>query len=525
MNFDIEKMFSGNEIVGYVGLGILGYFLLGALFEMLFGLKRGWRRQVVHIIFSAVAIVGAFLLTKMAQSSALSSFEESTVGELVSTIEGYGVTIEDEVREIVLAFDPKLLSLVFALPMATIISPLLFTLFFIAINLILKLICFIVNRFIGRARGKLDRLIGMLVGLLEGAVVAALVLLPAAAYSDLAIGVGEAITSEAISSNENISTSELDAVLDEYIEPIAANPALSFTKLLGGDAIIKSFAQFELGGSTVDMREQLYGAAKIAAHSEAFGAINWEHLSEEDKASVDELVNAIVGSEYYSELFVGIFKTAANLSAESGDPVISNTASGELVAELFSDVSSILGTSTADTVREDLNTIKELFFVLSDTDVIKAFNGGVSTEIMIGVLNTKYDDEHTVLEKTISVIRSTERTKPIIVTLTKLSISIMAESMGMGDGIDDLYENVTDGISKINSIDRNAYSSQNEYVDAISDKLDEALQENGIIIEDKYVDEMAKFAADKLEGGADLTEDDIHDILFEYFAIYAGGTN
>ena len=58
-------MFSGSDIATYINIGILVYFIIAAGTELLFGLKRGWKRQLVHIGFTIVAILGAFLITEL----------------------------------------------------------------------------------------------------------------------------------------------------------------------------------------------------------------------------------------------------------------------------------------------------------------------------------------------------------------------------------------------------------------------------------------------------------------------------
>ncbi len=517
-----SKMFSGNPIAGYICIGIICYFLLGSLAEMLFGRKRGWIRQLAHLGFSIIAIIGAFFLTEAAINSIGKEFDENTMADLLAALEGYGLVLVEDAKNAITSIDPELATLILTLPMATIVAPLLFSTLFVVLNFVLKLIALIVNHFIPKAKSGASKLIGMAIGLAEGILVTSLVLLPVAAYTDLTSGVVAAADSAESADEASVSIStEIHSFIDEYLDPISSTPVLAVTKFLGGDAMTRAFATVELDGREIDMRDEIFGGVSIITSSQGFAQINWERLDEKDKEALTTLVDSISESEFFSEIFAGIFKTIHNLSEKDGAPIIADSEDGELVVALFEDILYILGKSTPDTVGEDLSTFKDLLFILSDGDVIAAFNGDVSAEIMIDVLNTSYDEEHTIVTKLISTIRKNERTKPLIATLTKLSITVMADDMGLGEDADRLYDSVTSGLSDINNIDPDSYSSDEEYTSAVSDSIRTTLEENGITLEQELIDDLAVFAADKHKTDGELSEDDIHDLLLEYYSIYA----
>ncbi|MBQ2875670.1 MAG: CvpA family protein [Clostridia bacterium] len=524
MNAIGQDMFSGNPIAGYISLGIIGYFILGTVVEMLFGCKRGWKRQLVHLGFSALGLLGSFIITEILINSIVPNFDSQDMADILATLEGWGLTLVADAKEALLSVDPNLAALILALPAATVLAPLVFTVVFILLNLVLKLISLIVLRIFPKAKGAPSRLIGMAVGIVEGVLVTSLVLLPVAACADLASGIVSTVDETAAEEGDASSSTEIHAFLDEYLDPISKNPILTLTRTLGGEAMINSFATLELRGVEVDMRREIYGAVDILTSTHGFADINWEKLDESDKRALDTIIDSISDSEYLAEVFSGVFKTLYNLSEEGTSVSLVSESDGELMVALFDDIIYILGRSTRATVGEDLTTFKEILYILSDGDVIAAFNGGVSTEIMIDVLNTKYDEEHTIITKLITTIRENERTKPLIATLTKLSITIMAEDMGLGEEADALYDNVIDGLSGINDIDPDSYATPEEYTAAVSDSIKDTLTSNGITVEQEMIDSLADFAAQKHKADGDLSEDDVQDVILEYYAICANST-
>ena len=506
-------MFSGNQITTYVNIGIIAFYFLVIIVEMLFGLKRGWKRQLLHIACSFGALATAFFITEWAITSV--KFDEQTVSDLILKLQGYGVPIDEGVESVLTSIDPELYQVVITLPLSTVLAPLIFTLLFFAANLVFKLIGLIVKIFIPKANGKAARFTGMAIGFVEGAIVAALVLLPVAAYSSMLDESVEAIDSTGSSVSEGVHS-----VYDEYLSPIGKNPVLGITELVGGGLMIDEFATVDFFGDEVNMRDEIVGAVKIAAGSEVFSTVNWEKLSASDKEHITSLVDSISKSEFFTHAFSGAFKTAAHFSEENDSALVADEADGDLVVELFKDTIGVLGSSTKDTVGEDLGTIKEMFFILSDGDVVSAFNGNVDTEIMIDVFNTKYGDE-TVLTALISTLRKNERTSPLIRTLSKLSLSVIGEDMGLGEDAEALYENVVTGLDEINAINPDDYATEDEYSAEVNKVISSTLEENGITLEPEILDDLTEHAMELQAKDGHVNEADIQDILVKYFDSYA----
>lgn len=509
-------MFSGNQITSYINVGIIAFFVLVVAVEMLFGLKRGWKRQLLHFGFTALAFVCSFFVTNWLVSSI--DFNEETVSTLLSKLESFGVVFEDEIKSALLSVDPELYEVVIALPVSTLVAPLLFVVLFFAANIILKLLALIAKTFVPKARTRSQRLIGMAVGFIEGAVAAALVLLPISAYSTMLDGAVYAIDS----ADSEISA-EVHTVYDEYLSPISKNPILKVSSLLGGDLIVDSLATVEIEGDKINMRDEIIYAAKIIASSDRLTEISWDKLSDGDKSAITSLVESISASKFFAHTFSGGFKTLAHFSEKNNSAIIVDESDGELTAKLFKDSIKVLGETDTDTIKTDLQTIKEMLFILSDGNVIKAFNNfrdhenGV--EFMIDVFNADHGDG-TILTSLISTLRKNERTEPLVKTLATLSLSVIGGNIGIGEEAEELYNGVVSELDGINSIDPEGYSTDDEYRSAVSDTIAEALKNNGITVEGDILSDLTTHAIDLRGEDGNIDESDIQDVFVKYFESY-----
>lgn len=129
------------------------------------------------------------------------------------------------------------------------------------------------------------------------------------------------------------------------------------------------------------------------------------------------------------------------------------------------------------------------------------------------------ETETTVISKLIEVVKSNQRTSPLLTTLTKLSVTIMAESMGLGEDAEELYEDIKTGVNDILAIDPESYSDPAEYEAAVGDSIETTLAEQGIELEREVIDEMASAAADICRENdiEELTDEQISDILLKYY--------
>ena len=506
----ISWMFNSKSEAAYICMIITGVLLLNALGQMMSGFRRCAPRQLLHSVLTAVGVIVAFFVTEALIKEMHVFFEDSSIEELLRTIEEYvpQLDISGDIRDLLAGLDPRLEEMLLTLPVATLIAPIVFVVLNILINIVLRIVFWIVSKLVPKMPGLTSRICGMAIGFAEGLLITAIMYLPFVAVTDV---MGEIV---AVVDSDSDTGSELTDLYNDSVGPLGSSPVFQLTKAVGGEAMLAEFATVDLGDGEIDMRSEVKTTAVILSDFISLKSTQWNSLSEDDKDVLNHLISTIDSSDFYSEIFSGVFKTMAEL--------IDNPAKdeGELLAALVDDMLYVFSISEKSTVGEDLNTFKELYFILSDEGVLMAFDSGSSSDDMLDIL-TRTDSETnaTVISRLIEVVKSNPRTSPLLTTLTKLSVSIMAESMGLDENAEQLYEDIKTGVNEIIAISPDDYSTPEEYTEAVADSIEATLTEQGIELDRSVIDEMAGVASDICRENdlEELTDEQISDILLKYY--------
>jgi hypothetical protein len=103
----------------------------------------------------------------------------------------------------------------------------------------------------------------------------------------------------------------------------------------------------------------------------------------------------------------------------------------------------------------------------------------------------------------------------------------MAQQMGMGEDMHQLYEDVRGGLFNTLAISKEE-KTEEEYKTEVSTSLDTLLKDNGIELEAEIVDGMADYIYENydelnmagLEEGSEISEQKMNDVIFSYFDAY-----
>ena len=525
----LDWMFTANNVASYVCIVITIFFALSVLGETFNGFRRTASRQIIHIIFTCAALLIAFFITKGTLTEMHNFFSGTTIEDILLSIEQASPELEisAEIRNALANADAHLVELILTMPYATIIAPFVFMILYFIINLIAKIVFWIISKIIPKASTLAGTFLGMALGLAEGVIVTAVILLPFAAFSDVFGGVADRLDTaiempapevsedgEIAAGDEEMTFAE---VYEEYIKPIGHNPILDITRSLGGDAIIEAFAVVDLGDGKIDMRDELCATIDVIISASAMGEVDWAQLTEENKAAITSIVESVQDSEYLSEIVSGVLVLMADITEAlpEEDTEGAENESNELTDALMDDFLTIFKTSTKDNIALDLETFKNMYFILSDDGIILAFNEDSDT--LLDALTAKDESNETSIDRIVSTIRKNPRTAPIITTLTKLSISVMASELGLGENVEAMYDDIKDGINDILAINYEDYANDDEYTAAIADSLNSTLKEQGIELDTEVVTQMADYVGTEFKYHEEFTEDDINDILLSYY--------
>ena len=503
-------MFSAKTEAAYICMTLTGLLIIAAIGEMFNGFRRSAPRQLLHAIISLISVMVAFIATEMLIVKMHAFFESYTIDDVLILTEKYipVIRVGEDVHSILSGLDPRLEELLLTLPIATMIAPVVFAVLYAIANLVFKIVFWIFSKFVPKMPSLPTRVLGMIIGLAEGLLITAILYLPFVAIVDT---MEDAVT---VIDDSTEAGAELHELYDNSFGPLKETPVFELTRSIGGQWMLDQFATVDMGEGEMDMRDEFKTAAAIIGDIISMKDVSWNDLDDEDKDTISHLISTIDSSSYFSEIFSGIFKSMSTM--------IDNPAEeeGDLLAALVDDMLYVLSISDKDTVGEDLTTFRDLYFILSDEGVLLAFDGGMGSDDMVDIL-TRVDQNTgtTVISRLIDVVKANERTAPLLTTLTKLSVSIMAESMGLDEEAEQLYDDIKTGINGILAIEPEDYSDSEEYTAAVGDSIEATLADKGIELEREIIDEMAKAASDICRENdiQELTDEQISDILLKYY--------
>ncbi len=502
----------GGSTIAIIVTVITVIFLLFVIWEALHGLRRGLFRQLIHTGLMLIAAVTAFLISLGIWNRFFTEFDGMTTEAVLNEFDAAGNILSEEIRTILSCFDIETFEYLIALPFGTVMMPFIFTLFFVLINLIFKIIYFILRKIlkIEKGHGLAKRLGGLAIGAVEGALVASIIMLPFVAMGDLA--------GEAVGLADDGSTEMAEAI--EVIEPIANNSTFTFVKAIGGKAVLNRFSTAKIDGKKINLREDMMLAAKMMlVDGAALSETEWKSLSDSDKAALESINDTASNSEYISTIVAGMLSGMCRAINDGHIPF-------ELDApfdSLLSSALEIFGTSTRDNIGTDVETILHVYFILSDNAVLTAMSDAEGD--ITAALSRKDESGTTAINQMINEINKNERTKPLITSLTKLSLSIMCDQINVGGDSDAVYNNVKAGINaKVMTINKASYNGNDAaYKAALSASLNEAFIENNINLESDIVGDIAEHIDEEYisKGVTELSDDQFNDIILTYYDSYS----
>ena len=503
--------FSAQNTSAVVGLVLIIFVAVCTLGGIGAGWRRGLFRQILHTVSVAVSFVASFMLTRTATLQIGPEFSKTSPEEMASALLANGI-IDEPTANILSNVDSAAVEAVITLLFSTLFASVIFVVCYLAVSIFVKLIYFIISRFIPKHKKLSTRIPSVLLAVCESFIAASLILTPFVAVVDICDGFTTALT------EEGEGDSELCAFLESEINIHKSSPVIMGAKLVGADDIATAFATVTDGESAHDMREELYTGITIYANITELEGINWQELNAGTKASINHLISSLTDSEFYATITASLLHTVA-ASIEDGYIAIE---AEEPFADFFAEVVGVFTGCTKDTVKNDVNTFKDVYFVLSDRGVLVAMSD--STDSLTDALVATNSKGETVINEVIGILKAGgERTKPIITTLTKLSVAVIADNLGLDENTAELYDNVKDSLNTLLSEmpDKESFDDPAEYKEEVSDQISKALADNGIELEENITDGIADYYINSgLDEYENLGDDEINDIILSYYDAY-----
>ena len=408
---------------------------------------------------------------------------------------------------------------------ATFIFPIVFTILFVVISFIFEIIYGIIClifRLSKQGHSKKCRWAGGLLGLVQGFIVATIIFLPFGNAYEVVYKTVDIAGDYA--GNKNEFHQDAYDLVTQYNENKDAlyPPVMRVTNALGGRAIAKSISTISVNGEDYDSRDCLVSIVDILCKYDALiiQEPDFANLTASQNDQVRHLANSFLDDHFISSVFtkfvhIGATYAGLGLEWENDDSTEYNAAE-----DFYSSMISIAKDTSVENLKTDVNLLVDIYFLLHDEGAIKAFSDE-NEDALIDAMTRADENGKTVIRRVLDSLYANPRTKPIVNYLSKISIALMMNFRNHDDmsfdNIEEVYAEVKLGMEDINKIDANL--SDKAYTGEVSKVIVSTLEKNEISLDDVIIDNMSNYVTENYKG-KELTDDDINDIIFNYYDAY-----
>lgn len=512
----VNTLTNPTSIGGWISLGLIAFALLTILVSMFYGLKRGFGKTVIRIVTIAAAAGIAYFVAMGITDFINSQVAGMTLEELITKYYAdYETAVQPEIREIIASFDIETAQLIVDVVIAIVTAPVVFIAAFYVIKAVLFVVYWLLGAIVagGSHKGFFSRLLGAALGVVQGALVAVVVLLPVCGFLTLA---GEA--REELTNREDLSPETVEAVdgfYTAYLDDAISNPVVTLIGQYGYDTVFKSLTHATVEGEEYDMREKAVLLAGVAVDVVELKGMDWKAPNPDQQVDIERILHSMAGDEYMAKILAGVLRGSSTALTENIDafPV------EEPFRSIFAEAFGLFSDSDHTNVEGDLNTMLHVYFIMADHEILVLLSED-DTEALKGKLTATDENGTLIIDSVIDELHKNERTDRLVTILTKLSISIMADQLGLSEDVTVMYENVKGGINEALAIDKENYETDEEYREALNESVSGTLEENGIVLEDEIVEGISDYIADNYSDLEEITDQEVNDVILSYYSSY-----
>ncbi len=493
------------------GAILVAFVLVALAIGVLLGFLRGLgkaRIRGISLLVCAIAAICVALATKeqfasKATEDWLIAFLQSNQMTEVAELFGVSATL----REVVLKCA------------ASLVTPLICLVWFIVLSFVTWVIYLVVTlilhgklrRYNEKASYSRSRAIAW--GAVQGLVVIVLALLPISVYAEYVPVVADAaIETGALGENE----SDLQMVMDDYVDPLNSNFMMTAYRTLGGNALAASMTDFEINDEKVHLSDELHATASIVCNVLQLTEHKLEEYGAKEAAAITMIADSfedsvllptIAGEVIYTatdawlngEDFLGVKKPELGADmVELFDPLLTKS-----LKLLHDDARSL------PALKQDIRTLAEMFSILSTSG---AFANLSELEKLMENLGDG------TVSTLVNVLGKNSSLKALIPEITNLGVRAIATTLGIPSDSAAVYQEMTDNIAAM--LNDATLLTGAERITALSSGLVEAFDEAGLSIDREIIDSYSiSISEDLIEeaNGAALTGNDVQ----AFFTVYA----
>ncbi len=491
--------------IGTVSTVITVIFAVLVIIGALKGLRRGFLRQTVRTLTIIASALLAFYIVSLSVSEITAECEGQTLGEVLAQHNFQISGIEQNTLNFINSCDAETAKMLIIVPLAAIALPIIFALLFMVISALMEIVHAIICLLLGFRKSKntmATRLLGAILGAVQGVAVCVLIMFPIANVINIAD-----------TAAQNLSAEADDASEVTVLTPLKDNLAMKLSMSLGGSALSDKFAIIDIDGESYDTRDAMTLMTELLPDFSMLEDFTFEALTEDQKAALENIENKLFTDKYVATTASGVLRELYR----AVDQGIIELETEDTYKEMIVSLLSVFESSNADNIEGDMQTIIDIYIILSDSGALASISEG--SDALLNSLTAKDENGDTVIRQITGKLNDNPHMKPVLTMLTKLSVSVMAESLGLSEDVAEVYENVKEGIGGINNIDPTL--GETEYKQEVADIINNTLADDSVNIElePEIVDGMADYVYENYKD-KELSEDEINDIILSYYDSY-----
>ena len=494
-------------------MSVLGLVLALTVIGFGLGFLRGLQRQTMKAVTAIVAFLFSIVVFSKIFPLLMSSVEGKQVGDILSFV---GINLDGIAGTIVNAVEASTAAYILSIPMAVLLMPLGFVGVFLTIQVILIfpyiVICGVLG-FTKYANTIVTRVLGAGVGALQGLLMAVVILIPIAG----GLGVAE----EAVSYVEqthptSATTSTISGYYRANVAHLNDNAAIVFVnKYLG--SVYESFTHVEVDGEDIDIVTVVDDSLELYVLYGDLNGADYYNLTEENKQTIDQMIEIEGRDEYMVRIISGAMRATAQVYREEKD----SFGFEKEISDFFELLLGVFETSTQDNVGGDLKTMKEVYYLLSDSGALSQLKLNGQSAMFNSFLKTNAEGK-TTIDQLVATLDSNSRFSGVASGINSLAMALVLKNMEVDGDVQETIEDVKNTLTEVITISKEG-KTEEEYKSEVSSKIDETLQNNGIGLNEEQLSKVTDSVITEFEGKEEITDADIAKFMAEYYNAMAGG--
>lgn len=504
------------------------------------GLSRGIARQGMRSLTVIVSVVAALFITKGISNAFYTNFSSMTPEEFVATIENAGIAVTGTDLEPILSnVSPETVSYILAIPLALIILPIIFVLVFEVLKLLMLIIHALLSGVCGLSKKKnniVTRILGAVLGAVQGLACTVIIAMPIVGIATTAT----TVVSDLRETSEDEAVVELADELSDSLSIVTDSGVVRFFGAIGGNALYNQFTTVTIEENEFNIPEEVAEPViQIIGASDELAEFDWKDISKDSKKGMFIIIDAIDESRYFKKITLDLLELATDAYYDGALDMEAD----DLLVEVVDSAFAVIANIDEDSFAYDIKTILNTYAILGREGALTAFETG-ELESVRDVLTSDYeyvdgdpitssdssDGNVTVLKKVTEVLNENEHTRPLITALSRISVSVLAQSFGSDLDTEVIYDTVKTGLTSTLQISKDG-KSEDEYKAEVKDSIDTALKGADIELADGILDTMADYVNDNYDTLADIdgdgdgvSDEDINEVILSYYdAFIASG--